>query len=285
MAPGSDALSRILPCPDLRGGSIVNGRDDGNLWTTEIQCVLVGEDGETLYLSHECRFESVAFGPEPPAEGETLIKRRQPFSFLTFTRNGRFFHIPQPDTLFGESLTRGTRRIDVDGGFVFRPHSQEDWASRVSCSWGEGEEVSFSQLSADLHRKAVPVRDLFVRARFGLSGRQWSLYCPCRYLNFPGPRLPGGPYLQPISGHVLVPVEDSFSAGYLVAGTDGDRVRMELAMPCYRDAAEVLGRSLALGPEESALMGRMAQLFPAHVGVYDLVFPVDGDVAFYRQKG
>jgi hypothetical protein len=275
----------VLPCPDIRGGRIVNGGEGGNRWVTEIQSVLVaetaGKPAGTAYLGHECRFESLAFGDDPPAPGDTLIKRHQPYQFLTFAISGQFFQVPHPDSLFGDAAFQGLPRLDVDGGFVVRPHSKAGWVAEVACPWVAGEEVPADTLLAD----EAPFRDLFVRARFGQGDTTWTLFAPCRYLNFSGPGWPGRPYLQPITGHVLFPYADFFLAGYLVAGMAGDEVRMELVAPRYRPAFETMKGVLGPGTGETALLDRLAGLFRAHVPVYDLVLPVTGELSFYRQKG
>lgn len=278
-----------FPCPDIRGGRIVNTGLEGNRWATEIQSVLVAEQPDrpsrAFYLSHECRFEAVAFGSEPPAAGDTLVKRRQPYQFLTFTEGERFYHLPWPDTLFGPAALEGTETLDVGDGFVFRSHSRKGWVSRVTCPWTEGREISFADLSSGLAADTVPLRSLFLRARFDREGRRWTLYCPCRYLNFPDTAWTGGGYLQPISGHVLFPYGDSFLAGYLVAAADGTAIRLELAAPRYRPLAPAARLALGLGPEEAAVLDRLGDLIPAYVPTFDLVVPVEGEIAFYRQKG
>lgn len=262
--------------PDLKFGFIVNNLSKANSWTTEIQSVLVDEDGgERTFLSHECRQENVTLSDQQSAA--TILQADKPYEFLTYTQGERFYQIGSldaPTTFFGQQ--------SGPAGGVPTPHGAPDWLSAACCDDRAITELGFAEVLAGLRGRRLAIRELFLRLRFRHAGRRHALYCPSRYVNFANEAIAQTPYLQPISGLVAMPGGESVTFGYIMAAIDpsGTR-RVEFAAARYVDLYGWVARREAV-PALAAILGNLSRMAPCYARVFDQSAVIEGDVDFYR---
>ncbi len=274
--------------PDLRHGFIENGGNGGNAWVTEIQSVLTehgGEGDERLYLSHECRKEAVPFmgAPDGPGEGGIFMPQ-SPHEYLTFTRGDRFFQIPSSDTVLGMDAMRNITRHAVGDRLFAAPYTQSDWVSRVHCPDTPIRILDFDAVHGALIRGALDIRNTFLRFDWRREdGQDCTVHAPCRYLNFSPADAAGTPYLQPISGYILFPMDSIHVHGYLACAVDsGGRTTCEVAVPRFVDIYELIGRISGNREELAPLLGNLSKLIPGFGRRFDTIIPLAGTLTLYR---
>lgn len=268
--------------PDLADGFIVNGTTAANIWSTEIQCVLQQRRQpleQAVFLSHECRFERVHFAE--PDQG--IFKMQQPFEFLTFTRDGQFYQLAKPDVPLNKEHIDSVTERHLDGTPVPAAITHDGWLSRVRCALRPIEVLPFAELLDGLRNDRIPLRRLYCRFEIDL-GDGLVLYCPARYVNFAHPELAACPYVQVISGTVLLPVNGTYLPGYIAcAVNDQGDGRMEFAGLRYVDTFRWLAELAPPGPVADT-MAKFSQFAPSYLPVMNHVLPLAGTVTFFRYR-
>lgn len=264
-----------VSAPDLENGFIVNAISAPNCWTTEIQSVLVAEDtGERWYLSHECRQENVILAAV--STDRTMLQSENPYEFLTFTHNNRFYQIG--------SMDAPTTLPGMDGRQppgMPTPHGSPNWASSPHCEDRPIRLLAFDEVLDGLRRRSLPPRALFLRLGLLHDGRRYTLYSPSHYVNFANDAVEQPAYVQPISGLVLMPGGDSVTYGYIVAALDGSGTRrVEFVAARYVDVYRWVAEREGIKPL-AVMLGDLSRLAPCYTRVFDESRHVSGELAFY----
>ncbi|MEO5336185.1 MAG: hypothetical protein H7841_04715 [Magnetospirillum sp. WYHS-4] len=272
---------RMVPlrAPDLVSGRIVNGTGGANAWCTTIQAVLEEvRDGrrETAYLGHECRKENVPFAAGGAGPEGGIIQKNSPAEFLTFSRGGRFYQILGTETVFGGDLLAAYPHVRLGRHFVFQPHGEDDWVSRVHCPERPIRLATADAVMDGLRAGGLALGDLFLRFSWQEGATAHTLYAPSRYVNF------GEDYLQPISGYVLFRHQDLWLHGYLACALKADGTRLcELVAPVYTDAYAVIAKQSRLEEADRAALAGLAAAAPAYTRQFNLVLHLDGQLDFF----
>ncbi len=205
--------------PDLKDGFIILNRTAPNRWWTGVECALLrtrsaGPEGGTeqwAYLSHECRAELVNDDPfGHPGVYEYAAAH-------TWAGNVALRAGP------GLVGVRGPGSEDVPAEAV--AHEWVDMPIDVACPAREAQERSFDDVLLTLRSDFADGHDkLHMAIAYRQGGHDYTLYTPCRYINFAHPdedRI----YLQPISGLVLYERDERFYASYVVIYIEQGHVR------------------------------------------------------------
>ena len=87
----------------------------------------------------------------------------------------------------------------------------------------------------ELRARRLQIRKTFMKLKWMQLGQGYTLYCPCRYINYPEPGAEWS-YVQPISGYVLFPIAGGVHMLAYVAcaeNADGETL-MEFCCKRYR---------------------------------------------------
>jgi len=277
-----------MKVPDFNESTLYFATTAHNSWATEIQSVVfeMAEDlTNPVFLGHECRRERTPDG-EPTLEiTETLIRTDSPGEFIPLIRDGRFYEIPTLDTVVPESLFAPLSPKKAGDFYFIFPQGRDDWRANAQCPWTTAEPVPFDSLIRDLNEQNETLRRLFVRFSFDIDGQSYVLFAPCRYLNFLNAQFEGEsspPYLQPITGSVLLPFQKTHLFGYLVSRcTPQGTIRSEFVTPRFVPVAPQMITPNA-DEELKKFSPRVGQLMPAYTRLYDAVMPLDGAIDFFR---
>ena len=195
--------------PDLQNGFMMLHYDGLNRWHTGIECVLARKTGdqaeeELAYLSHECRAERVEEDP--------------------YSHPGNYEYVAISTWAGNYALRSGPSIVGVhsaDGRSTDRTVASYEKITMeisISCSDRTVRRVSFDDakrmLQTDFQDGYVK---LYMAISFRQSGDMYTLYAPCRYINFPHPTKAQRSYLQPISGYVLYEKDGRFHIAYVVS--------------------------------------------------------------------
>lgn len=276
--------------PDLLGGRVVNGPFDGtnNVWVNEIQGVLVHDgpaERQTYYLSHECRQENLPFHGADQ-DSATIFQTHRPHEYLTFSCGERFFQIPSWDAPLDLRRIQDIPRIEGNGFFFYPPVFRNDWQSQVTCEERPIRLHDFAETFGMLENNRVEIRKFFFRFAWTAGGDAWTIYAPCRYINFCTTPVKDKPFIQVITGYVLMPLWGTQFHGYFCAAIDAaGRMRSEFLLPRYVPTFTHLAER-AGSPEEGAIFGKLAKTFPIYARHFDFVVGIDGQLDFftYREK-
>ena len=195
--------------PDLENGFIINGYDIPNRWRTNVECVLErrgeGRDRQFSYLSNECRAESVS---------GTIFDGRLYESCVLTTWDG-IFNLRHGSYTHGFNPAKNaTRRMPES------PYEDSGLTTFVRCAERPVHLLSFEEAFAFFCDG--PSNNIYMRVDYELGGFEYSLYAPCRYTNYPNVDLISERYLQPISGYVIVELDDRFYMAYVAAHVKED---------------------------------------------------------------
>jgi len=192
--------------PDLKDGFIILNRTFANRWWTGVECALArtrnGEAEQWSYLSHECRAELVNDDPfGHPGIYEYVAAK---------TWAGNLAMRAGP----GLVGVGGPGEAEVDAGIA--AHEWIDMPIEVTCAAREAKERSFDDVLGMLRSEFSGGHDkLHMAVGYRQGGHDYTLFTPCRYINFPDPGVERI-YLQPISGLVLYEKDGRFHASYVV---------------------------------------------------------------------
>lgn len=191
--------------PDLKEGYIILNDDESNRWWTGIECVLAKQSHgsaaqQRAYLSHECRAELVNEDPfGHPGEYEYV-------GMATWMGNYAFRS--------GHQLVGSDR---TDPGGTAPTCEKIDMPMRVEGVDREVEPLAFTEVVEMLRsdfKNGYKLMHMAITYRQG--EHDYTLYAPCRYINFPNPNKPDVKYLQPISGYVIYEKGERFFIAYVV---------------------------------------------------------------------
>ncbi|MCA3250598.1 MAG: hypothetical protein ACK5UM_15325 [Pseudomonadota bacterium] len=202
---GTAATGSIAP--DLEDGYIVfnaggnsGGEVPDNVWVTAIESALQRRVGSTLqsaYLGKECRAEGL---------GRTPFEDRENYEFVGargWDGNYLFRHgLDVPPEYQYQRVTQDA----VDRGFTFDVHA----AARPT------QQLDFAEVLAMLQRRSGPMRRLYAQLSYRLGEEDFILFTRCRYINLPHASNRNEPYLQPISGRVLLWQDERLHLAYVV---------------------------------------------------------------------
>jgi len=209
----------LATAPDLCHGFMINGGSENNLWQTDIQCVVSRRCGtgerQWAYLATPCRAEDVTPG--------RIFSNRSFEAAVLSDWNGTF-------------MTRGGAALRPP--FPWQKRSVAKCrinpmpASRIHC-----DEVAVLELGLGdlLQEFAAPAadrnNDLFLKADWSCGGWDWELFTRCRYTNYSNPERDLAPYVQPITGPVLIGDENGqVGIGYFAAYVDEGGTRTQEAV-------------------------------------------------------
>lgn len=255
--------------PDLDRGYILNG--DENRWVTDVQAVLRQEGAQesTAYLSHECRAERVPFSETYLGGGDDIFQSQEPWEFLTYSQNGVLY----------QTIALG---LGESENFAGQDHVLPPVTPVGRHTWPNVDERPIVEHAVDellqrLQAGQVSVRDLFLRVSWQDASRRFTLYAPCRYLNFSNPEKQQSRYIQPISGYVLYPHEnygDYFIPAYVAAAMHADgRGLTEFCLRNYRHIPSYFAERLN-GVDPALLPG-------AYMPADDLIIRVEAECSVY----
>ena len=198
-----------MEVPDLERGFMIMNPDSPNRWWTGIECVLArqvqGTDGsQRAYLSHECRAEAVNEDPySHPGVYEYV-------AISTWDGNYALRSGPRLVGVRGPA-DRETVRPDAD-------YEKTDMQIVVTSPDRDVTPLSFTTVKEMLQGEfPTGHRKLHMAISYRQDGSEYTLYAPCRYINFPHPVKASRSYLQPISGYVLYEKEGRFATAYVVS--------------------------------------------------------------------
>lgn len=219
-----NTMEKYTHLPNIKDGLIINAINGTNRFQTFIEsCLIRVEHGteKIAYLCTSCRSENV--DPEMGPNGVLISKR---FADVAYAQTWKGSFVIRS----GPGLYHPFRKKSAEG-----LHYQK-------CIEGQG----------IIHAPKVPVNyltfsDLFEILQSDINGRDNFIYmaiswkmqnsfyvvvCPCRYLNFPHPDQNCRPYIQPISGKVLIERNDRFHKAYVVSllTRDDKPIRTELCL-------------------------------------------------------
>ncbi len=189
--------------PDLHEGFIILNDNGSNRWWTGVECVLArrGNGAEQrACLSHECRAELVNDDPfGHPGEYEYV-------AITTWSGNYAFRS--------GHKLVGSERSKPSDAA----PTCEKiDMPLRVEGADRDVRPMPFDDVLRMLRSDfADGYRKVYMAIAYRQGGHEYTLYAPCRYINFPNPDKPDVKYLQPISGYVVYEQDEQFSIAYVV---------------------------------------------------------------------
>ena len=270
--------------PDLVNGFISNGVETGNTWSTEIQCVLVeSQDGveKVFYLAHECRRENVPFSSGYLGDTDRIFQTETCEEFLTYSLDDRFYQFTDLDSVGLASEIPGVPSGWDGSDLIAQVESRPVWTSEIVCKTVPAHFLTFAEILESLVHRKIPIRNLFQMVRWSEGQAEYSLYCPCRYVNFSNPKQENRRYVQPISGYVLVPFAGSFARGY-VAGAINDEghSRIEFVVPRYTSLFSKISARLN-NPEIQGILNRLHSILPVVARSFDRTKTVDGELRFF----
>ncbi len=185
--------------PYLENGFVILNHDTDNRWVTRVEASLKRSrrDGtyEFSYLSHECISENVGADP---------------------------FGHEDPDLFVGMSTWSGNYLMGA-GNSILRKNPKYEMRKTekrylVSCKERLVCPYSFDDVFSNAREDCRQgFSQIFSELSYTSNGTKYSVYTPCRYLNFPPKWAKGRRYLQPISGHVLFEEKERFYLAYVVA--------------------------------------------------------------------
>jgi len=276
-----------IQVPDLANGSLYFATEARNSWTTEIQSVVYSNETaleNPVFLGHECRREETPDGAPTLETSQSLLKIDSPGEFNPMIKDGKFFEIPSIDIVVPEEIFAPIGPKKIGSSYFTFPLGKDDWLAEADCPLVEAEVIPFNDLFAALNNKTVNLRKLFIRFRWTSEGTAFAVFAPCRYLNFRNNRCQDAnspPYLQPITGSVLLPFKNSYLMGYLVARCSEEGcIKSEFVTPKYVSAAPQM---LPHNADENlkALCRKVDELMPAYSRIYNAVMPLDGSLDFF----
>ncbi len=194
--------------PDLEDGHIVynsggnsGGPTPGNAWLTTVESALQRHamgPSQMAYLGKECRAESV---------GEAPFDDRGNYEFVGLKGFDGNYIIRHGVNLSVEHEYQKITAEAVQLGFDFDVRAPQRIAQKIE--FGEVLDMLQSWTSK-------PVRRLYVRVTYRHGGETFSIFTRCRYINFPRSVSEPNPYLQPISGRVLIWDDGRLHLAYIV---------------------------------------------------------------------
>ncbi|CCQ75510.1 hypothetical protein [Magnetospira sp. QH-2] len=246
-----------MEAPDLEGGFATVGTNIRNSWRTEIRTVLVREEDDggtgTAYLTHECRAETV---------DEEHIFSSHMYDFAAIR------------SWDGNYLVRhGSYNLGVGTGVPDAIHEKTDAIEiAITCPNVPVNVESFdSVLEACQSRTG---KRLFMMVNYTYEGRNFQIYVPTRYLNFPNRSVQPDRYLQPISGFTLFHNGDRHAISYLAAYISDTSCHIEFI------AREPLGFM-----ETKAPTGRLSRMLKPFNPLLNRFFRTDEFHKVYTVKG
>ena len=198
-----------MKAPDLEHGFMIMSPDSPNRWWTGIECVLVRQvqgaaKPQGAFLSHECRAEAVNEDPySHPGVYEYV-------AISTWDGNYALRSGPKLTGVRGPA-DRDTVRPDA-------AYERTEMEITVTSPDREVAPLSFAEVK-EMLQAGFPAgyRKLHMAISYRQDGNDYTLYAPCRYINFPHPTKESRSYLQPISGYVLYEKEGRFFTAYVVS--------------------------------------------------------------------
>ncbi|RED52468.1 hypothetical protein [Aestuariispira insulae] len=262
--------------PDLEHGRMINGGE--NLWMTEIQSVLAqsGTKKTTAYLSHECRMERLPHSETYLGGGREIFQKEKPWEFLTYTQEGRIYQFGNPAVM--------TVPPSSEGDGTFPPAFEiKGCNSQAHCPDRQIYYFDYDEIHERLLSNQISVRSLFLQVSWSTGGDDWTLYSPCRYVNFSNPAFQTSSYIQPIAGTVLMPVGDSFVPGSIACSLNdkGDHI-IEASSRVFRDMAEWRIRQEQPPEVARKSIRDVQQVMPTFFLSQDHIIPINGTVRLYR---
>ena len=191
--------------PDLQDGYIILNDDGSNRWWTGIQCVLARRthgdgDEQRAYLSHECRAESVTEDP---------FSHTGDYEYVGITTWSGNYAIRSGHKLLGSDPSK------PDGAAP--SYETIDMPMRVSTADRDVRPAPFDEVLQMLRSDFEGgYRTMHMAITYRQQNHDYTLYVPCRYINFPHPNETTKNYLQPISGYVVYERDERFFIAYVV---------------------------------------------------------------------
>jgi len=202
-----------MKAPDLQNGFMIMQPEGPNRWCTGVECVLVRKSSdyaqpEAAYLSHECRAEAVHADPYAhPGVYEYV-------AISTWSGNYALRS--------GPSLTGVDGASEEDATASDVSHEQIDMGIKVTCPERDVRPLAFGEVLSMLQSDSqAGFRSPFMGISYRRDSFAYTLYAPCRYINFPHPVKEPRSYLQPISGYVLYEEGGRFYTAYVVTYIEG----------------------------------------------------------------
>ena len=205
--------------PDIKNGFVINNISGANRFQTFIEsCLIKDENGieKIAYLSSSCRAESV-FPNQIFSSKLADIAIVYGWDQVIMMRSGAGLYHP-----FRRKRAEGKHRTVGYEGNVYAPKTEVKF-------------ISFKELYK-LLCSAPKQRDNFIYMLISWKSdqkTQYSIICPCRYINFPNPNIDEDTekYIQPISGKVLVEYGQKYYKAYVASHlTETGTVRTELCL-------------------------------------------------------
>jgi|GEM_PF-1278236 len=271
--------------PDLVSGSITNGIEAENAWSTMVQCALRPSESDWrdgYFLSHECRKENLPFSSGELGGKNNIIMTDRPHEFLTYSHKGEFAELVSTEMALSQAVAEQYERQPAGPGFFFRPIHRKTWKSRVDCPLRAIQFHEVDDLVDQLNDGSIRVTDLFIHLTFTHNDQPHELCAPCRYVNFSNTKMQDNRYLQPITGYVLAPFEDFVISAYLAAAmnNDGSQI-LEFAPSRYINLFAGLVQAPGYGAEEKHILSQIGNTLPAYGKLYNLSIPIDGRATLY----
>jgi hypothetical protein len=198
----------VTELPDILDGYALVGTNNKNSWRTEIRSLLMRKtdtESDTVYLTHECRAESVG----------ASIFRGKLYEFAVVSTGTKNFALRYGGANYG--LRARSRKPVID-------------------------EVDFD-VNAYVPQRAVKLYDLdaalnfarngdtarlFMKIEYTLGDASHTCITPCRYINFPNTALTDEIYIQPISGYTIFDDGTKLMSSYIAAYVSPELTNIEV---------------------------------------------------------
>jgi hypothetical protein len=222
----------MFEVPDLEHGYMLNTYDDFNRFRTFVEAALTRRDDggpvRHAYLSSRCRPESVS--PDTIFNGLMYY-----FGVVASDWEGTF-------ALYMGSSLASRNFLEPDPV----PPERTPLTAKVHCPLVAARPLAFDEALADLQSEAPGTDNkLYMAVEWRADGRDYALYTPCRYINFPNPTLDHAGlwktkpayqrheprYIQPISGVVLTEVDGRIEPAFVAVHlTESGTARIEFCV-------------------------------------------------------
>ena len=291
-------LTQLSLFPNILNGTIVNGDADApNKWVTGIQSYLsvstLSEENSLnvseYFLGQECRVEDVPFLLDDPRAGifSDKMANGQIAEWLTFAHKNRFYCIPQlffhlpPDHNDAFNSTDNFSLLQ-EGIYMPLPISLNGWCSSVSIQNSSIQILSPLEVYSLLADGRIHPNQLHILVEYQCNSDSIVSIFPARYINYKnisnGGRLK---YIQPISGQILLAVNQQLRVGYIgiAIPLEGSRYQpiIEFTSSVFLDIASLS----KVNPSFASLKDYPGKHF---IPTYSLTRKLQAEVRFFRYK-